>query len=52
VDEVRITRIVEELDRIKEARPSLASRVERAEQIIVTQISMSNGSRPSTTRRS
>ncbi len=46
MDEVRITRIVEELDRIKEARPSLASRVERAEHIIVTQLSTSNGSRP------
>jgi hypothetical protein len=46
MDEVSITRIVEELDRIKEARPSLASRVERAEHIIVTQMSVSNGSRP------
>lgn len=46
MDEVRITQVVEELDRIKEARPSLASRVERAEHIIVTQMSVSNGSRP------
>jgi hypothetical protein len=46
MDEVRIQEIVEELDRIKEARPSLASRVERAEHIITTQLSVSNGSRP------
>ncbi len=44
--EQRITQVVEELERIKEARPSLASRVERAEHIIVTQMSVSNGSRP------
>ncbi len=46
MDDVRITQVVEELERIKEARPSLASRVERAEHIIVTQMSVSNGSRP------
>ncbi len=46
MDEVRVTQVVEELDRIKEARPTLASRVERAEHIIVTQFSVSNGSRP------
>lgn len=46
MDEVRVTQIVEELERIKAARPSLASRVERAEHIIVTQLSVSNGSRP------
>jgi uncharacterized Zn finger protein len=46
MDEVRIQEIVEQLDRIKEARPSLASRVERAEHIITTQMSVSNGSRP------
>jgi uncharacterized Zn finger protein len=46
MDEQRVTQIVEELDRIKEARPGLASRVERAEHIIVTQLSTSNGSRP------
>jgi hypothetical protein len=46
MDELRVNQIVEELDRIKEARPSLASRVERAEHIIVTQMSVSNGSRP------
>ncbi len=46
MDEVRITQVVDTLDRIKEARPSLASRVERAEHIIVTQMSGSNGSRP------
>jgi uncharacterized Zn finger protein len=46
MDEVRIAQVVEELDRIKGARPTLASRVERAENIIVTQFSVSNGSRP------
>jgi hypothetical protein len=46
MDEVRVTQVVEELGRIKEARPSLASRVERAEHIITTQLSVSNGSRP------
>lgn len=46
MDEVRVQEIVEQLDRIKEARPSLASRVERAEHIITTQLSVSNGSRP------
>ncbi len=46
MDEVRVTQIVEELERIKAARPSLASRVERAEHIITTQLSVSNGSRP------
>jgi hypothetical protein len=46
MDEARITQVVEELERIKEARPSLASRVERAEHIITTQLSVSNGSRP------
>jgi hypothetical protein len=46
VIEQRITQVVEELERIKEARPSLASRVERAEHIITTQLSVSNGSRP------
>jgi uncharacterized Zn finger protein len=46
MDRESITQIVEELDRIKAARPSLASRVERAEHIITTQLSVSNGSRP------
>jgi hypothetical protein len=46
MDEVRVQQVVEELERIKEARPSLASRVERAEHIICTQLSVSNGSRP------
>jgi hypothetical protein len=46
MDEVRVTQVVEELERIKEARPSLASRVERAEHIICVQMSVSNGSRP------
>jgi uncharacterized Zn finger protein len=46
MDEVRVQQVVEELERIKEARPSLASRVERAEHIIVTQMSVGNGSRP------
>ncbi len=46
MDEVRVTQVVDTLDRIKEARPSLASRVERAEHIITTQLSVSNGSRP------
>lgn len=46
MDEQRIAQVVEELDRIKAARPTLASRVERAENIIVTQFSVSNGSRP------
>jgi hypothetical protein len=46
MDRESITQVVEELERIKAARPSLASRVERAEHIIVTQMSVSNGSRP------
>ncbi len=46
MDEVRVQQVVEEMERIKEARPSLASRVERAEHIICTQLSVSNGSRP------
>lgn len=46
MDDVRVNQIVEELERIKEARPSLASRVERAEHIICVQMSVSNGSRP------
>ncbi len=46
MDRESITQVVEELERIKEARPSLASRVERAEHIICTQLSVSNGSRP------
>ena len=35
-----------ELDRLRTARPRLASRIERAEHILVTQMSVSNGSRP------
>lgn len=39
-------RIEAELERIKAARPALRSRCERAESIIVGQLSLSNGSRP------
>jgi len=35
-----------DIARLKAARPRLASRIERAEHILVTQLSTSNGSRP------
>ncbi len=35
-----------DIARLKAARPHLASRIERAEHILVTQLSTSNGSRP------
>ncbi len=39
-------RIEQELSRLRGARPQLASRVDRAEHILVTQLSVSNGTRP------
>ena len=39
-------RVEVELERLRTARPALSSRIERAEHIIVTQLSVSNGSRP------
>ena len=42
-----ITEIMErDIARLKAARPHLASRIERAEHILVTQLSVTNGSRP------
>lgn len=35
-----------EISRLKAARPKLASRIERAEHILVTQLSVTNGHRP------
>jgi hypothetical protein len=44
------TRVVETIEReiscLRRARPHLATRIERAEHIIVTQLSTSNGTRP------
>ncbi len=39
-------RIERELSRLRSARPQLAGRVDRAEHILVTQLSVSNGTRP------
>lgn len=39
-------RIEQELCRLRAARPALASRISRAEHILVTQLSVSNGVRP------
>lgn len=44
--ETSIDRIEQEIARLKAARPALASRVERAEQIVTMQASLANGSRP------
>lgn len=41
-----VGRVEVELERLKEKRPALRSRVERAEHIIVIQLSVSNGLRP------
>jgi len=47
VDKQSVAEIMErDIARLKAARPHLASRIERAEHILVTQLSTSNGSRP------
>jgi hypothetical protein len=47
VDTTTIAEIMErDIARLKSARPQLASRIERAEHILVTQLSTANGSRP------
>jgi hypothetical protein len=47
VDKQSLAEIMErDIARLKAARPSLASRIERAEHILVTQLSVTNGSRP------
>lgn len=43
IHETTIDRIEAELDRLRAARPALVSRIERAEHIIVTQLSTANG---------
>ncbi|MBA2442637.1 MAG: hypothetical protein H0V53_09565 [Rubrobacter sp.] len=40
------TRIEQELSRLRTARPALDSRISRAEHILTTQLSVSNGTRP------
>ncbi len=39
-------RVEAELERLRAARPALSSRISRAESILVTQLSVSNGRRP------
>lgn len=39
-------RIQRELNRLRAARPEMDSRIDRAEHILVTQLSVSNGTRP------
>jgi hypothetical protein len=47
VDTTTIAEVMErDIARLKAARPHLASRIERAEHILVTQLSTANGSRP------
>jgi hypothetical protein len=47
VDTTTIAEIMErDIARLKAARPQLKSRIERAEHILVTQLSTANGSRP------
>ena len=47
MDKQSVAEIMErDIARLKTARPHLASRIERAEHILVTQLSVTNGSRP------
>jgi hypothetical protein len=47
VDVTSVAEIMErDIARLKSARPKLTSRIERAEHILVTQLSTTNGSRP------